>query len=312
MVTEKDILKRFQNLHIGRSGDLRAPHKPLLMLWAIARCLRGKQRLVSYDVVDKDLAELMRLFGPHGRPQNTHQPFWRLQNDECWEVDRADLIRTTTSGEPFRSDLRQHQVCGGLTTSDYMYLQNNPLFARQIAESLVAEHFPASIFDEVFEAVSFPLSVSHSEEAETSVKWSVTKRSLRDSLFRASVLSAYESSCAVCKFSVRFQKTNQPLAIEAAHVKWHVYDGPSEVENGLALCALHHRLFDKGAFTVLPNLMVKVSPDIQGVGGDNALWQYDSQYLQTPGREGFPRPRQDFLLWHGREVFKNPELLNSI
>ena len=312
MDTETDIFKQFQTVNIGMSGGRRAPHKPLLLLWAIARCLRDEQRLVPYEVVDEELAELMRLFGPHGRPLNTHYPFWRLQNDGIWELDRPELVRTTNRGDPLKEDLREYRISGGFTTSIYEFLQNNPLSASHIAESLVAEHFPLSIFVEVFEAVRYPQSLSHIEESEYSVKWSVYRRRMRDSSFRASVLSAYESTCAVCELAIRFQESGQPLAIDAAHVKWHGYDGPSDVENGLALCVLHHRLFDTGAFTVLPNLTVQVSPIVEGDGLDQALGQYDSKCLRVlPSNECF-RPNPKFLLWHGQEVFKSPQLLDSM
>ena len=44
----------------------------------------------------------------------------------------------------------------------------------------------------------------------------------------------------------------QRLGLEAAHIKWFQARGPDVVQNGLALCSLHHKIFDLGAFTVLP------------------------------------------------------------
>jgi predicted restriction endonuclease len=38
------------------------------------------------------------------------------------------------------------------------------------------------------------------------------------------------------------------VGIEAAHVRWHSQAGPDVVANGLALCALHHALFDLAIF----------------------------------------------------------------
>ena len=312
MARDADFLKRVLNMQTGMSGDLRAPHKPLLALWAIGRCVRREQRLVSYKQIDEELARLMSLFGPHGRPKNTHYPFWRMLNDGIWEVDRPELVRTTKSNDAYKLDLLRHQICGGLTATDYATLQNNPMLARRIAGELVARHFPQSIHEEVLEATIFPVSPPYLDESECRVDWLVTKRRWRDPTFRARVLSAYKGTCAVCEFSGRFLDLDQPLAIEAAHVKWHECDGPALVENGLALCALHHRLFDKGAFTVLPDLTVIVSPAVRGDGVDNALGQYDNKYLHVRPRKGFPPPRPEFLHWHGNEVFKSPKLLDSV
>jgi putative restriction endonuclease len=41
--------------------------------------------------------------------------------------------------------------------------------------------------------------------------------------------------------------------LEAAHIKWFQAKGPDIEANGLALCALHHKVFDLGAFTILPD-----------------------------------------------------------
>ena len=43
----------------------------------------------------------------------------------------------------------------------------------------------------------------------------------------------------------------QPLGLEAAHIKWFQARGPDVVQNGLALCSLHHKIFDLGANTGL-------------------------------------------------------------
>lgn len=37
-----------------------------------------------------------------------------------------------------------------------------------------------------------------------------------------------------------------PVGIETAHVRWHSQQSPDEITNALALCALHHTLFDLG------------------------------------------------------------------
>ncbi len=50
-----------------------------------------------------------------------------------------------------------------------------------------------------------------------------------------------------------------PVGLEAAHVRWHSQDGPDVVANGLALCALHHALFDLGVLGLTAELHIRVS-----------------------------------------------------
>ena len=80
--------------------------------------------------------------------------------------------------------------------------------------------------------------------------------------FRAAVLEAYLAECCVCGFSLRL--VDGLIGVDAAHIRWHAHGGPDEVPNGLALCALHHRLFDHGAITVREDLRVRVAPALTG------------------------------------------------
>jgi len=74
-----------------------------------------------------------------------------------------------------------------------------------------------------------------------------TTRKKRDPAFRQKVLKAYEWRCAVCGFDVKLGTV--AIALDAAHIRWHQAGGPDVENNGLALCVLHHKTFDLGAFT---------------------------------------------------------------
>ena len=63
-MTRKEIIERFQNLNIWKSKDQRAVHKPLLVLYAIGKLLRGEDRLISYADAEDDLRNLLKEFGP--------------------------------------------------------------------------------------------------------------------------------------------------------------------------------------------------------------------------------------------------------
>ena len=52
-----------------------APHKPLLILYAIGKLLRGEDRLISYtDDIEENLENLLREFGPRRDNYNPHFP----------------------------------------------------------------------------------------------------------------------------------------------------------------------------------------------------------------------------------------------
>lgn len=68
------------------------------------------------------------------------------------------------------------------------------------------------------------------------------KRALRKLDFRARVLTAYSNTCAMC--GVQLQLLDGAHILPAAHP-----DSTDETHNGIALCALHHRAFDRALVT---------------------------------------------------------------
>jgi putative restriction endonuclease len=77
----------------------------------------------------------------------------------------------------------------------------------------------------------------------------------RDIAFRAAVVEAYLAECCVCGFSLRLM--DGLIGVDAAHIPWDAHAGLDEVPNGLALCALQHRLFDFKAITLREDLRVR-------------------------------------------------------
>ena len=73
--------------------------------------------------------------------------------------------------------------------------------------------------------------------------------------------------------------------------------------NGLALCALHHRLFDHGAITVHEDLRVRVARALAGSSARGLLEKLDGQEIRLPIEpQLYPNPGH--LHWHHAEVFK--------
>jgi putative restriction endonuclease len=124
----------------------------------------------------------------------------------------------------------------------------------------------------------------------------------RDPQFRQRVLIAYEYRCAVCGFDVRLGSVS--IALDAAHIRWHQAGGPDEESNGLALCVLHHKTFDLGAFTVNHDGVLLVSDKAHGTAGfEETLMSRHGKGIRPPQRQEW-KPAPASLDWHAREVFK--------
>src|SRR5690606_10621770 len=121
-----------------RSGQ-RAPHKPLLLLWALGRCAAGAERLASYEVVDAELKPLLEEFGPPRRSYHPEYPFWYLRNDGLWEVHGTAeaKVREGKSNEPTRRELLRVGASGGLIAEAYELLRRDPRLLYETASILV-------------------------------------------------------------------------------------------------------------------------------------------------------------------------------
>lgn len=277
------LIEKLESLSIWKKGEQRAPHKPLLILYAFAKLQNGKKHL-PYEEVHKDLSRLLKEFGPVRKSYHPEQPFVRLKNDGIWMLNKnVDLRRN------FSKQLKG-DVSGGFTTDVFNLLSNNSEIIGKAAQLLLEKHFPETIHEDILLSVGL--------ELDSKIKKS------RDPNFRNKILRAYEYSCAICGFNVRLQ--DKLVGIEAAHIKWHQAGGPDHEENGIALCSMHHKLFDRGVFTLNEQRELLVAQEAHGTNGFNEwLMKFHGQQLRRPIQPEYA-PRESFVHWHVREVFRGP------
>ena len=124
------------------------------------------------------------------------------------------------------------------------------------------------------------------------------------------IIVGFRKQCAVCGFNVRVG--NSLVALEAAHIRWHQAGGPDSEENGMALCALHHKLFDRGAFTLTDEMKINVSDRANATQGfDEWLMAYHGKVLLKSQRPSY-YPDSEHVAWHIREVFQGYGRHNAV
>lgn len=284
-----DVGERFRTVNVDRSHGPRAPHKPLLLLLMIARYVNGDERLVSFTEIEKPLENLLIEFGPHRKSYHPEQPFWHLYNDGIWDLDGVDPPAPGSSRRtPGKTKLRE--AVGGIKSEIFEQLHDETT-VRSAVSSLLNGHFPDSIHTDILRAVGLDIGYT-------------VRRASRDHRFRENVLRAYHYECAVCGFTSRLGRNL--VGLEAAHIKWHTVGGPDSEANGVALCALHHKLFDRGIFTIADDMMIVVSESANGSAMfDHVMSDFHGRELRTPQRTAY-LPEPNFLAWHVREVFHPP------
>ncbi|HVO84255.1 MAG TPA: HNH endonuclease [Syntrophobacteria bacterium] len=126
----------------------------------------------------------------------------------------------------------------------------------------------------------------------------------RDPRLRERVLRAYEYRCALCGFDVRLGDVL--VGVEAAHIQWSQAGGPDTEVNGVALCVMHHKLFDRGAFTVTDSMRIQVSERAHGSAGfQEWLMAFHGKPMRPPQRDSY-YPEAQFTSWHLKQVFQGP------
>lgn len=294
MILPMDWPARAAGLRQWASNGVRAPHKPLLFLYALGRYQRDAEQELAYSAVEEDLKRLLAEYGPGNRTTPAY-PFHHLVSDGVWEV------RTRSGGPSPGSgvrELRASGAAGRLAPDLRAALRSDPSLVSRIARRLLDLHFPPSLHQELCEATGLEL-----ENVETQP--SLPGRRRRNQELRELVLTAYEYRCAFCGYDGRIGAV--PVGLEAAHVHWWALGGPDEVDNALCLCSLHHKLFDKGVLGVSDDHRVLVAQRF--VGHSTAAHE---QVIALAGRPllgpqpGAPSTALVHRSWHTAQVFHGP------
>lgn len=77
------------------------------------------------------------------------------------------------------------------------------------------------------------------------------------------------------------------IALGAADIRWKQHHGPCEVPNGLTLCAIHHKVFDRGLISLDENMLVVVSDAVNG-GNGRIIMRYDTVFHASDIRQSKP------------------------
>lgn len=302
MPTRESLLEDFRKIRTFVASGKRAPHKPLLLLIALARVQNGEDRWLTYPEVEACLGPLLSRYSPFGNP-TPWNPFWRLRNDRwregereqpLWELRGSQALQNAarmTSSSPGSKFLRDNAAAAAFPEALHAFLAANPSIVNDLAEDILERNFPPTYHEELLNEIGMPWVV----------EWDRSRpKRKRDPKFRELVLSAYNYACAFCGYDGRIGELS--LGLEAAHIRWHAMDGPDEVDNGLALCSLHHKVFDFGAIGLSDELVVQVKPTVnwRSTSGAQLLDLHDRKLL-VPKRAAAPELAH--VRWHRSEVF---------
>lgn len=283
-------------------GEIRAPHKPLLLLWLFGRFAATGSSLTTYEQAEEPVSQLINEFGPPvaspaAARQRAAMPFVHLER-ELWNLRDGQGNEIGPDAPERRGWLADRDAVGQLRPEVEQLLADNATLAAA-ARLLLDRYFTPVLSELICDTVDLDVADLN---AAASPMTAPARRSTRRSGFAEEVLRAYAYSCAMCGFDGALGRN--PVGIEAAHVRWHSQDGPDVVANGLALCALHHVLLDLGVLGITEDRRVRVSGlYVARSDAGRAVDALAGQRLLT-SRPGQPAVDVVYVSWHSLQVFK--------
>ncbi|WP_369272577.1 phosphorothioated DNA-binding restriction endonuclease [Streptomyces sp. R11] len=303
-MTQDELLAALAGLRQARIGTVRAPHKPLLVLWLLGRFATMGSTAVTYDETEGPVSRLINDFGPPmSNPSQAKQraamPFVHLERT-LWDL-RDSEGRPIRASDPDRGAwLRTHGAHGNLRP-EVERLLTDPRTVAAAARLLLQQHFTPALEASIYDAVGLDVTGWHGQAVSIPAQ---RQTRARRGGFVEEVLHAYAYACAFCGFDGAIGR--HPVGLEAAHVRWHSQDGPDEVNNALALCSLHHTLFDLGVLGLRPDLRIQVSRwYVARSTAGKAVDALHGQHAATP-RPGHAAIDAQYVHWHQAQVFKRP------
>ncbi len=284
-----ELLEQIQSMKVHSPSRLGAAlKKPLLLLLLVSRIEndRVEENRFQFDDVEKKLDQLIREHGGRPTPSGSkpEQPFYHLRTSPFW------IVKTQQEYAPRRtaliSDLRRPDSFGAFQPKVFRLLRSSAEARARIVDSILNEWWPETLHGDIREDLGLDRLDSR-------------RRAQRDHQFMIDVLENFRYSCAFCGFHALLNR--QATGVDAAHVHWHSLHGPDDVENGIALCKLHHWAFDKGILGIDDEEHICIA-DVFVAQQDGGL---PLESLVNRGLAVQPRKPigKRFLDWHRKNVY---------
>lgn len=266
-LTAAQLMDKLRNLKVHQRNGRRSRHKPLALMWAIARNARGGSRLAPWPEFRDEVGCLLVQFGHPQSSPTPEYPFWHLQTSGLWDIrgvpqDQTDKISASVFD-------RSNPEAGFTGQADR--LLSDPYVRSQAIAVLRETHFAEFAQHTLMEqlglagyenasGIDASAEESHEERGPADRRLTSTSRIVRNVVLAGRVKKLHDDHCQVCGEQVakRFGTYS-----EAAHIRGlgQPHNGPDELTNLLVLCPNHHVQFDTLAIYVDPHGSVRSTAD---------------------------------------------------
>jgi putative restriction endonuclease len=269
----------------------------------IFRWLDEQQLAGNYDFSRDDLAaytwqgQSIRLVDPQGGIWNPKEfattlsilttpngPYDDKPEDDLFvRYAYAKAVRGTNTKLKRAFETQEPLVYFAPSTRPGRYIAHYPVY---IAQDDEAAREVVVALDKQFKMFADPLQLGADER-----KWAerTVMARVHQPLFRAKVMTAYTETCAICELK-------HIELLDAAHIIPDSHElGRPTIQNGIALCKIHHAAYDRNFIGITPDYVVKVDEELL-LEVDGPMLKYGIQEMHgrkllLPGRQNeWPDP----------------------
>lgn len=150
----EQLLERVTTVRRFKRGSREAPHKPLVLLYALSAAADG-QRWISFNAAEAALSPVIQR--EWNATARIEQPFVRLVNDGFWTLSRPLTELLTPSGAISVAALRRLDCAAGFDDATYGALRLRPARVQWAARVILFEIASSDVQTSIVESLNLPL-----------------------------------------------------------------------------------------------------------------------------------------------------------
>lgn len=137
-----ELIRRLTHLKVNRAAGRPALYKPIVLLWAMGRALRGEPRLLPWPETEDALKTLLRKHGVRGERERPDYPIASLHRDGLWELRGAGEPVPTAHGDArLKRWFAEHRPLGGLAKPAHEVLRTSTVTRLAVLDGLLGTFF---------------------------------------------------------------------------------------------------------------------------------------------------------------------------
>ncbi|MFH9673612.1 HNH endonuclease [Streptomyces sp. NPDC017405] len=141
-LTHGGLLRRVTAMRAHRVAGRPALYKPVTLLWAMGRALRGEPRLLAWTETEQALAALLARHGARGERPRPDYPVASLCRDGLWTLpDHPGEVPTAHGDARLKRWFAEHRPRGGPTEAVYDLLRHSPVTRLAVLDELLGTFF---------------------------------------------------------------------------------------------------------------------------------------------------------------------------